>query len=121
MRLNRTHKRPLEVTIGPADRDPMFKPVWYDGAVTLSPPTAPAPDTPSPQWDLAPLPPPATRELKWKEVVEKANEVVAILRSDPDVDGAVLVEVVCSLVDINPSVEEIVTAYRQRMEAKRHA
>ena len=119
MRLNRTHKRPLEVSIGPADRDPMFKPVWYDGAVTLSPPTAPVQE-PSPQWDLAPVQPPDQRQLQWKEVVEKANEVVAILRSDPDVDGAVLVEVVCSLVDINPSVEEIVAAYRQRMEAKRN-
>ena len=119
MKLNRSHKRPLEYTRGPADRDPMFKPVWYDGAVTLTPPTEPVQE-PGPTWDLAPLPPPDGRELKWKEVVDKANEVVAILRSDPDVDGAVLIDVVCSLVDINPTVEEIVEAYRKRMEAKRN-
>ena len=58
MKLHRSHKRPLEYTIGNADRDPMFKPVWYDGAVTLTPPTEPQ-ATPSPKWDLAPLPPPS--------------------------------------------------------------
>ena len=124
MRLNRSHKRPLEVTIGRADRDPMFKPVWYDGAVTLTPPTEPV-EVASPQGDLAPLPPaseppaPSARELQWKQVVERAHEVVERIRSDPHVDGAVLVEVVNSLVDINPSAEEIVEAYRKRMEAKR--
>jgi len=63
MRLNRTHKRPLEFSRGPADRDPMFAPIWYDGLeLTVTPPTAPAPDVPSPQWDLAPLPPPDTQQ-----------------------------------------------------------
>ncbi len=56
MRLNRSHKRPLEFSRGPADRDPLFEPIWYDGVVTLSPPSEPA-QVPSPQWDLAPLPP----------------------------------------------------------------
>ena len=118
MRLSRSHKRPLEVTIGRADRDPMFKPVWYDGAVTLTPPTEPV-EVASPQFDLAPLPPPDQREQKWKQVVERANDVVALLQSDPAVDGKVLLDVVCNLVDMNPTTEEIVTAYRKRMEAKR--
>ena len=61
MRINRTHKRPLEVSRGPADRDPMFKPVWYSENDTLTPPTAPV-EVPSPQWDLAPLPPPDTQQ-----------------------------------------------------------
>ena len=56
MRINRTHKRPLEVSIGPADRDPMFAAHWYGPDDTLTPPTAPV-EVPSPQWDLAPLPP----------------------------------------------------------------
>ena len=68
MRLNRTHKRPLEISIGPADRDPMFMPAWYDGlelTVTpkcglapLSPLTEPV-QVPGPRWDFAPLPPPS--------------------------------------------------------------
>ena len=41
MKLHRTHKRTLEITIGRADRDPMayrdqllaLKPVWYDTAL----------------------------------------------------------------------------------------
>jgi hypothetical protein len=123
MKLHRSHKRPLEVTIGPADRDPRMvyrdqllglKAVWYDGAVTLTPPTAPV-EVPSPQFDLAPLPPPDAREQKWKQVVERANEVVAMLKSDPRVDGAELLDVVCNLVDMEPTVEEIVAAYRKRM------
>ena len=61
MRLNRSHKRPLEFTIGTADRDPMFAPVWYVGAEALSPPTAPV-QAPGPRWDLAPLPPPDTQQ-----------------------------------------------------------
>jgi len=28
----------------------------------VTPPTAPAPDVPSPQWDLAPLPPPDAQQ-----------------------------------------------------------
>ena len=57
MRLNRTHKRPLEYSIGRADRDPMFKPVWYDGgAVTTLPSMVAGREEVSPQWDLAPLP-----------------------------------------------------------------
>ena len=56
MKLNRSHKRPLEYTIGRADRDPMFTPAWYDGTEPLTPPTKPAQE-PSPHWDLAPLPP----------------------------------------------------------------
>jgi len=57
MRLNRPHKRPLEFSRGPADRDPMFEPIWYDGVelkLTIS--TSPVWE-PGPQWDLAPLPP----------------------------------------------------------------
>ena len=119
MKLHRSHKRPLEYTIGPADRDPMFKPVWYDGAVTLTPPTEPVAE-PGPAWDLAPLPPPDAREQRWKQVVERANDVVALLKSDPAVDGKVLLDVVCNLVDMEPTVEEIVAAYRKRMEAKRN-
>jgi hypothetical protein len=61
MRIDRQRHRPLEVSIGPADRDPMFKPVWYSENDTLTPPTAPA-EAPSPQWDLAPLPPPDTQQ-----------------------------------------------------------
>ena len=83
MRLNRTHKRPLEISRGPADRDPMFEPIWYDGSDTLEerrrkglpdypkPPLGPrgglAPlspltepeQVPGPRWDFAPLPPPS--------------------------------------------------------------
>ena len=60
MRINRPNRRPLEFTIGAADRDPMFAPVWYVGAEALTPlvATAPAMERPSPIWDLAPLPPP---------------------------------------------------------------
>ena len=62
MRLNRTHKRPLEFSRGPADRDPMFAPIWYDGLeLTVTPPTAPV-EVPGPTWDLAPLPPPDTQQ-----------------------------------------------------------
>jgi hypothetical protein len=56
MRIDRQRHRPLEVSIGPADRDPMFTALWYGPDDTLTPPTAPA-EVPSPQWDLAPLPP----------------------------------------------------------------
>ena len=82
MRIDRQRHRPLEVSIGPADRDPMFKPVWYSENDTLTPPTPPElepvtveerrrkglpdypkpPLGPSPQWDLAPLPPPDTQQ-----------------------------------------------------------
>jgi hypothetical protein len=59
MKLNRTHKRPLEFSRGPADRDPMFEPIWYDGVeLKLTIPTAPVQE-PGPTWDLAPLPPPS--------------------------------------------------------------
>jgi hypothetical protein len=61
MRINRTHKRSLEVSIGPSDRDPMFKPVWYSENDTLTPPTEPALN-PGPRWDLAPLLPPDTQQ-----------------------------------------------------------
>jgi hypothetical protein len=57
MKLNRTHKRTLEFSRGPADRDPLFEPIWYDGfELTVTPPTAPV-QAPGPKWDLAPLPP----------------------------------------------------------------
>jgi hypothetical protein len=58
VRINRTHKRPLEVSRGPANRDPMFKvsDFWYGPDDTLPVPTAPV-EVPCPQWDLAPLPP----------------------------------------------------------------
>jgi len=59
MRINRQRHRPLEVSIGGlANRDPMFAGHWYGPDDTLTPPTAPV-EVPSPQWDLAPLPPPS--------------------------------------------------------------
>jgi hypothetical protein len=63
MKLHRSHKRPLEYTIGSADRDPLFKPVWYDTALPGVADAKPAQlnpyqtHTPGPKWDLAPLPP----------------------------------------------------------------
>jgi len=120
MRLNRTHKRPLEISRGPADRDPMFEPIWYDGVeLTVTIPTKPVQE-PGPQWDLAPLPPPDDRAMKWKDVIERANEVNAVLKLDRMFNSRVLVDVVCDLLDTNPSAEEIVAAYRQRMEAGRN-
>ena len=65
MKLNRSHKRPLEFTVGTADRDPMFAPVWYVGNETLSLPSNTVqtmPNAPGPRWDLAPLPPPDTQQ-----------------------------------------------------------
>jgi hypothetical protein len=59
MRINRQRHRPLEVSIGGlANRDPMFAGHWYGPDDTLPVPTAPV-EVPSPQWDLAPLPPPS--------------------------------------------------------------
>ena len=60
MKINRQRHRPLEVSIGGlANRDPMFSGHWYGPGDTLpSGPTAPV-EVPSPQWDLAPLPPPS--------------------------------------------------------------
>ena len=76
MKLHRSHKRTLEVTIGRADRDPMvyreqllgLKPVWYDTAlpgVADAKPEQLNPyqtEVPSPTWDLAPLPPPDAQQ-----------------------------------------------------------
>jgi hypothetical protein len=118
MKLNRTHKRPLEFSRGPADRDPMFVAVWYDGAVSLvRPDPEPQPELPL---ELPPLAAPDPRELKWKLVVDRANDVTEALKLDPYFDGRTLVEVVCDLVDIEPSVDEIISAYRRRMEARRN-
>jgi hypothetical protein len=61
MKIDRQRHRPLEVSIGPADRDPMFAALWYGPDDTLTPPTAPV-EVPGPQWDLAPLPPPDTQQ-----------------------------------------------------------
>jgi len=117
MRLNRSGKRVLNVTIGPADRDPMFAPVWYDGHVELTP------TQPELPLELPPLPqlqPPSANDLKWAAVIERANAVNAVLLAEPDFNGQVLVAVVCDLVDSDPTVDEIVAAYRKRMEAKRN-
>ena len=70
MKLHRSHKRTGAVTIGRAERDPMvyreqllgLKAVWYDTALPGVADAKPAHlnpyQTPSPTWDLAPLPPP---------------------------------------------------------------
>ena len=64
MKLHRTHKRTLEVTIGRADRDPMayrdqllaLKPVWYDTAL---PGVADAKPEQLNPYQSMPLPPPS--------------------------------------------------------------
>jgi len=61
MRIDRQRHRPLEVSIGPADRDPMFAAHWYAPGDTLTPPVEPVQE-PGPTWDLAPLPPPDTQQ-----------------------------------------------------------
>ena len=118
MIINRQHKRPLEVSRGPTNRDPMFAGHWYGPDEPL---TAPTPSEPEPELplELPPLPPPNPNEVKWSAVLAIAHEVNAVLRDEPDFDGMMLVSVVGALIDSNPTADDIIAAYHKRMEAER--
>ncbi len=120
MIINRPHKRPLEVSRGSANRDPMFTGHWYGPDEPL---TAPTPSEPEPELplELPPLPPPNPNEEKWRAVLDLAVDVTALLKPDPDFDGLVLSEVANSLVGSDPTAADIVAAYYKRMEARRNA
>ena len=122
MRLNRTHKRPLEYSIGHADRDPMFAAHWYEPGETLTPPTAPV-QAPGPQWDLAPLPPrpePSELEARWKAALEKADAVVAEMwKQEAVYDPVEMLAAVSDVIHTDFTPDDVLAAYRKRMEAKR--
>ncbi len=119
MRLNRTHKRPLEFSRGPADRDPMFAAHWYGVDDVLPRSSEPVLVPVDPEL-LHLLPEPAIDDsAKWEHVIAIANDVNAVLKGEADFDGKVLVGVVCGLIDSNPTSDDIIAAYRKRMEAKR--
>jgi hypothetical protein len=113
LKIHRNNRRILRVSIGPANRDPMFTPVWYEGGEPLTTP----PDPPAPvQLTLLPEPEPPVdpKAAQWEAVLDRANAVTMQLRTDPNFDGTALVAVVMELLDRNPSADEIVEAYRQR-------
>ena len=111
MKIHRSNRRILHISIGPANRDPMFTPVWYDGGEPLSSvPEAPVQLTLLPE----PEPPVDPKAAQWEAVLDRANAVTMQLRTDPNFDGTALVAVVLDLLDRNPSADEIVETYRQR-------
>ena len=135
-----TH-RPLKVTRGRADRDPMFAAMWYDGAdLVVSPltgkcicqdqhrrgyctePGCPyALNVPGPMWDLAPLPPePSGLEARWKAALEKADAVVAEMwKHEAVYDPVEMLAAVSDVIHADFTPADVLAAYRKRMEAKR--
>jgi hypothetical protein len=122
LKIRRSNRRILHISIGPANRDPMFTPVWYDGGERLSTPPTPEEPVQLSLLDLPPPPPPLCSEMpppdpkaaQWEAVLDRANAVTMQLRTDPNFDGTALVAVVLDLLDRNPSADEIVETYRQR-------
>jgi hypothetical protein len=123
-------KRKLQVGRGDASHDPMFKPVWTSGFDTLPTvderrrqglPDYPKPPLrePAPQLVLPPLPPEHPQAVQWQAALDQANAVTEALKSEPDFDGMVLVEVVTDLLNASPTAETIIEAYHQRMEMRR--
>jgi hypothetical protein len=128
MRLQRGQHRPLEISKGRADRDPMFKALWYSGFGETAPRSPPQPiardealERLKPSLELLPLPPtqPEPNADTWRAALGHVAAVNAMLKDEPGLDHAVLFDTVRDLLDTYPSADAIVTAYRARMQERR--
>jgi hypothetical protein len=102
--------RELKLRRGAADRDPMFAPVWYDGAEMIARPA----EEPAPLPEQLVLPIPTPEVLAWQRILDLAGEVTAQLRDEKDFDGYLLAAVANSMVYLDPTAEDIIAAYRRR-------
>jgi hypothetical protein len=112
-----TH-RALKVRRGTADRDPMFTPVWYDGIEMVVSATVLAAE--HPEFELLQLPPTPDNELRWKRAIERADEVLGFIhKHEPVFDREQMIGAVRDVIDTDFTPDDVLAAYRKRMEAKR--